>query len=391
MLKIYIGPNGFGKTTALNNEKAKLTSSGIPENEILFLESEILLLDEVKDTKDNSKTMEYIIQELLMASSSYQTAKDSFESEVDNIINANINKMNKIIEDVLKWNNSVRDSTKNFISTGKKDYKKLVTINAKDIKEKMGSGQRMNFILKLVKESNSKKYIFLDEPEKYSHPSMLNETANLIKSIEKRGVNLYIATHSPKLLSMLDIDFENLYIINDSTHDLKILDFQKAIDSLHFKTLGSFGKKEKTYYDITSLINNIKTIHYRQFLEAIFSKKIYICEGINDSLFLNKVLQDNDKYYDDYSIFMSWGKYQMPVFSNLFKQINIEVHVLFDKDNELDTKCKEVNNFLNSTPHHYMFDKDLEDELEYTDSKTDTPCFLSFLDSLSSFNDNYIK
>lgn len=65
MIEIYVGPNGYGKTTALVNKMKELINLGIPENEIIFLESEMLLMDEVKDTKDESKTMEFILQELL--------------------------------------------------------------------------------------------------------------------------------------------------------------------------------------------------------------------------------------------------------------------------------------------------------------------------------------
>lgn len=65
MIYAVIGPNGFGKTTYLQKKEADLIAAGISENDILFLESEILLSDEVKDTKDDTKTMEYIIQNLL--------------------------------------------------------------------------------------------------------------------------------------------------------------------------------------------------------------------------------------------------------------------------------------------------------------------------------------
>ena len=41
MIKVYIGPNGYGKTTRLNEEKKALINSGIPEKEIIFLESEM--------------------------------------------------------------------------------------------------------------------------------------------------------------------------------------------------------------------------------------------------------------------------------------------------------------------------------------------------------------
>lgn len=40
MIKILIGPNGFGKTTALRDKKKELIDNGeVEEKDILFLES----------------------------------------------------------------------------------------------------------------------------------------------------------------------------------------------------------------------------------------------------------------------------------------------------------------------------------------------------------------
>ncbi len=52
----------------------------------------------------------------------------------------------------------------------------------------------MQLLLMLASKS-SKDHIFLDEPEKYSHPSLLNGTAKAINDLGAAGKDDYIATH----------------------------------------------------------------------------------------------------------------------------------------------------------------------------------------------------
>lgn len=389
MFHIYIGPNGFGKTHALEDERDKLKSSGIPESEILFIESELLLQDEVKDNKDTTKTMEFIIGELLTTSKEYLDKKKDFEECVDSIIDDSTEMMNKILESVLSYNGSVRDS-KDFISKTKtKEHKKLVSINSKDIKEKMGSGQRMQFILNLVNHYTCKKYIFLDEPEKYSHPTFLHKTAQILNELNKKGIEVYIATHSPKLLSMLDLDLEQINIINDTRHICKKIDFDGALTATKFKTLGSFKERERSYYEKTTLIKNIKSICYKEFLECLFTKKVYIVEGINDRFLLNKILIDNDLFFDEYVVFQSWGKFLAPIFAQIFKSLDIETIVYFDQDDESKSKHSEINSFLSGFKH-YMFVPNIETVLGISKIKDDTVAVTESISSLGSLKDTYV-
>jgi len=60
----------------------------------------------------------------------------------------------------------------------------------------------------------------------------LHEVARLINEISKNK-NVYLATHSPQLLSLLNIDFNNMFLLNDSNFKKeKTIDFDKAINSL---------------------------------------------------------------------------------------------------------------------------------------------------------------
>lgn len=143
----------------------------------------------------------------------------------------------------------------------------------------------------------------------------------------------------------------------------------------------NLNKKSKSYYkNYDSLIKNIKELHYRDFFEALFSKKVYLVEGINDSLFLKKLLVKNGKQYDDYSIFQTYGKDHMFPFVSIFKSLGLEVVILFDSDNNK----KEVNDGLEKFKH-YKFTNTLEEELQYRGQKNSTVDFLEYLDIFSNF------
>lgn len=384
MIKIYIGPNGYGKTTKL--EEIYENTCG-KENSI-FLQSEILLSDEIKDSKDETKTMEYILNELI-ETNIIKKRKERLEKSIDEEVQRNVDYMNNIIDSIIKYNGQIR--TKDFISkSNKKIYKGLVKINNKEVLEKMGSGQKMQFLLELVRKS-SKKYIFLDEPEKYSHPSLLNVTARLINELDSKGKEIYIATHSPKLISMLNVKLEDIHIINDISHNDKKIDFQKTVDDLSKRIpINNLCEKEKTYYDINYCSENIYKTCHRDFLEALFSKKVYLCEGINDKLFLKKYLRDNNEYFDEYHILSVYGKDVMPIFIHILKQLDIEVISIFDRDDENVIKHKCINEYIiNESNKSYGFVSTLEKELGFLKNKTNYIAFYSFLENIKLDKNKY--
>lgn len=382
MLQILIGPNGHGKTTYLNQTREALEKAG---ESVFFIPSEIKLLDEVKDTVDTSQTMEYLLTELL-TTPDFISKRDALFDEADSIIKDNLPALNTILEDVLSLNGEARSS--DFISSNKKrTVKNLVSINQNDIKKKMGSGQRMQLLLKLAANSN-RKSIFLDEPEKYSHPSLLNSTALAINSLVAKGKNVYIATHSPKLISMIDVDYEDIYLINDSSHALKEIPFDQAVaDTAKLFNLGSMKAQNKRYYSSgSSLSGSIKKRHNRQFLEALFSKRVYLCEGANDEILINAALQQLGGYFDDYAIFKAWGKVNLPVFAQLFSLLGINVVVLFDKDDESKPFHKEANDAVRSLSGSIVSleqDPNIEKAVGYSGKKEDALSFMDYLESIS--------
>lgn len=382
MLKIFIGPNGYGKTYELERIKKSLFDEDNDRKDIIMLGSELVFADEMKDTVNNSFLMDYIITELLVDDELINLQKQ-FENKLDTLIKDNSDMYNELMDETLDLNSHKR--TKDVIASQKtREYKKLVKINADDLKASMGSGQKLHFLLKLIEKSN-KRYIFLDKPENHSHPSMLNITANLINKLSETK-DVYIATHSPELLNMLNIDFNNSYIFNDpECKGPKTIDFKKAANALPSNiNIENLYSNSKTYYDEEKLKNNILDIHKKEFMSALFSNKVYIVEGINDQLFLKKVLNSAGKQFEQYSIFPCYGKPHYFPFIEIFKDLGIDVVLLFDEDKTSDETNNKINTELQKNKH-YMFSEILEKEIGYNGDKGNLSKFLDYLTSYNGY------
>lgn len=382
MLKIFIGPNGYGKTYELERIKKSLFDEDNDRKDVIMLGSELVFADEMKDTVNNSFLMDYIITELLV-DDELTSIQKQFENKLDTLIKDNSDMYNELMDETLNLNSHKR--TKDVIAPQKtREYKKLVKINADDLKASMGSGQKLHFLLRLIEKSN-KQFILLDEPENHSHPSMLNITSNLINKLSETK-DVHIATHSPELLNMLNIDFDNLYIFNDFEYKgPKIINFKKAANSLPSTiNIENLYSNSKTYYNKVKLKNNILEIHKKEFMNALFSTKVYIVEGINDQLFLKKVLnKDQIKQFEQYSIFPCYGKPHYFPFIEIFKDLGIDVVLLFDEDKSSDETNNKINTELKKNKY-YMFSEILEKEIGYNGDKGNLP---KFLDYLTNYND----
>ena len=382
MLKVYIGPNGYGKTFAIKKEIEELKEQDKERKDILLLNSEIVFADEMIDTVNSSFVMEYLIS-VLLENEEISNARKKYESALDKSIDENQQIYNEIMDEVLSLNNQTRE--KNVISTTPtKEYKKLVKIISDDLKNNMGSGQKLQFLLKLIQKSH-KKYIYLDEPENHTHPSLLHVTAGLINDLSK-SKDICVATHSPDLLNLLDIDFENLFIFNDPNFGgPKKIDFKNAIVlpiDIHVESLNN---KSKSYFNENSLKKNIIELHKKEFLNSLFSKKVYMVEGINDELFIKKLLVNFNKQYTQYSIYQCYGKPHFIPFIKIFQNLDIEVVPLFDKDNENDENNKAINNEIKKCNVYLESNTIIEKEIGYIGKKGNTTDFIEYLDNFKNY------
>lgn len=383
-LTIYIGPNGYGKTKKLNAKYESMKSSSI------FLKSEILLTNELKPL-NNSTSTEYFLDELFN-NNNLNNAKIQLLEEGRKSVDSKKEKIKKIVDNILKLNESATKS--NLIEfENKLSLKEMFTVDIK-ILDLIGSGQKMLLLLDLVLDFD-KDNIFLDEPEKYMQPNLLKILACKLNNLLKSGKNIFIVTHSPKLLSFLDLKIDDIEIMNEKQKEdekewpTKKIDLQMAINllindkSIKERIIESkeINSNTKSYYNLKLIEKNIINNHKYDFFNALFAKKIIICEGLNDEIFLNWL--GNNSKFDDYSIFKTFGKGIMPVFLEIFKQVSKNVICIFDKDNENDNTHKVLNQYLveNSVKNSLIFNKNLESELAYKGEKYDFLNFIYFLEN----------
>lgn len=396
-LTIYIGPNGYGKTTKLENEKQKIDAAN--PNNTIFLPSEILLEDELKDL-ENSKSMECFLEEIFLTPQNISTLKTQIQQGVNTNILGIRNEINNIIDNILRLNDSVREDGKDFITQSAKgiEYKKVLSID-KTIFKQMGSGQKMLLLLEFVLRSN-KNYIFLDEPEKYMQPSLIKILGEKIRNLIAQDKNVYISTHSPKLLSFLEFSLDSINLLNEKNDNCKKINLNKILDTINEKINISQNvpNKFKKYFDFENLQKSILQIHRYNFFDALFSKKVILCEGVNDKFFIEKLLRDNNRQFEDYVIFSTFGKPNIPIFLELFNSLHIDTQFYFDIDPNLkNTQENEWNNKINDYFHknyhnkYYGFTPNIEGELNFNDKKKyDVLEFINHLDKFSFANSKYL-
>jgi Fe-S cluster assembly ATPase SufC len=393
-LTIYIGPNGSGKTYELNKMKGKENSFMVP--------SEIIFLEETKDTKDSTIVMEQLIGELIMPN--IIDEKKRFEEKVDDVIKENKKVYNDKLSEILNINGT--KLKKDFINcTAKKEYKKIVSIDNAFLKESMGSGQASLFILSLLTMSK-KENILIDEPEKFCHQSLLNKVAGVIRELLEMGKNVYIATHSPELVKLLDWDFENLFVFNEleiedekiknsTIKQINVSDISKVlIESGLDQLLINNGKKELkiigSYFQESQELEKYLKIRRNDFIDLLFANNIYLVEGINDMLFVNFKEKNN---YEERKVFPTFSKFLIPMYLVLLNQVRNEklskISVVFDCDNNKDELHSRINKFIIDYSDYYIkFADNIEVEFDIQKEDKNNPVlvFEEFEKNAEKFN-----
>lgn len=145
--------------------------------------------------------------------------------------------------------------------------------------EEFSDGVKMFVGLILVAFSGEEKYMFVDEPEAYLHPSLSYSLGkNLADIIQKRNGHLLASTHSPNFLrgclatcgGNLDI-FRMTYNSKNNTGKINKLDNQYI---------------KKFYNDPVFRASNL--------LNALFSKNALIVEGYSDAIFYDEINYRNE-------------------------------------------------------------------------------------------------
>ncbi|QBQ07846.1 hypothetical protein SGLAD_v1c06470 [Spiroplasma gladiatoris] len=388
-LKLFIGPNGYGKTYHLNklyNEMKGFKNS-------ILIPSEIVYKNETKDTVDSSLTLSILIEDIIMPNCIQE--REAFEKKVDKIVIENIDNLNTTVQEISKAMDIKYD--KDVIGISKsKVYKKLLKINNNFIDNVMGSGHGSLYILKLLNIS-SKEEIFIDEPEKFCHPSLFVEIVNEINKLLQKGKNVYLVSHSPELIKLLDWNYEDIFIFNEIVlndkgervqNNFKKLELNKIIEDKEFKKISSLlvdnGKKEAEIIGrYMNDLNKLKTyfkIRRNDFIDILFSNKIYLVEGIFDKIFLEAKLDQSKK--TEKIIITTFSKWVMPIYISIVNQIKNHkssfLNVMFDSDSDSNLN-KFINEYIKINCNEYIeFQPNIEKHLNLSIDKHDVNEFYEF-------------
>lgn len=194
-----------------------------------------------------------------------------FENEMLDVIKSGENEWEKDFKfDFIKWNSPDKNFSENFSSgTTNYSYFKLI-VHFLELEQKQ------------IKDYK-RFHLFIDEPEIFCHPELINKVASEIYKISKI-INVTIATHSPVLLNKI-VQLKNYDSDKNTQVDIKY-----------------FFKTEKEVFNDPKEIqlfslNGLNPREWEKLTECLFSTNIILFEGINDFLFLHDIFYNYEKEY----------------------------------------------------------------------------------------------
>jgi len=219
-----------------------------------------------------------------------------------------------------------------------------ISTNLKSIVNKsLGQKKLQNIIeIFLSYNLNNIEFILFDEPENFLDEQYLKLIAELINLLEHNGYKVRIATHNSRLLSLINININDILILSNRN------EYQISIEEVKdiFKKASSLIQAEKIQkkYDEDASIryklgiaensmvfsnyieSNLKNI---EFYRSLFYKELIIVEGISDLEALNSIKNSFD---NSVFVYACNGKAWIPFYAMLFTKLNKEVTVIIDGD-----------------------------------------------------------
>lgn len=311
-LEVYIGKNKSGKTKKLEEIKKECEDN---KKRVLYIPSVINLKtyfekEKSGTSKNDSFTPQTIVIDFI--NEIYSSVKEIkySEEEIKNI-NKNIEKLTKLkselsikSENDIFFDNSIVEALsiiETHPETSKTKQTNLLSFVApKGWEEESSSGSTNYSILKLLSEFiqwinitevkvDLKNFVLIvDEAEKFSHPELIQKTADEILKISKY-IDVTISTHSPQLVER---------IFNKSDDELEV-NLNCLFSNMTNSTITS--DEEKTRYKQVELSTSqsLKDFNYREvsaIVKCLFSTNVILVEGLADQDFIESLRKE---YFED--------------------------------------------------------------------------------------------
>lgn len=159
--------------------------------------------------------------------------------------------------------------------------------------------------------------LILDEPEAFLHPPQAKLLGELIAKERSSRSQLFIATHSPDVLSGL---------LNVAPEHLRVLRIQRKDNVNHVKELNKERAKE---------ISADPLMKYSSVLSGLFHRRVIICESDGDCTFYSSLLdlpEIHGEVQPDVLFVHANGKDRMAKLAKALKELDVPVDIIADID-----------------------------------------------------------
>ena len=159
--------------------------------------------------------------------------------------------------------------------------------------------------------------LILDEPEAFLHPPQARLLGELIAKERSPRAQLFVATHSPDVLSGL---------LNVAPDHLRVLRIRREGQVNHVKELDKGRAKE---------ISTDPLMKYSSVLSGVFHERVIICESDADCMFYSSLLdlpEVHGSRQPDVFFVHANGKDRMGVLARALRELDVPVDVIADLD-----------------------------------------------------------
>ncbi len=227
-----------------------------------------------------------------------------------------------------------------------------------NIKFLSSGSKKLNNILDIILSLNlnSIKFFYFDEPENFLDDQSIKMVQRIFETLVKNNKTVVFVTHNPRLLEVLRIDIDSIYLLPKMYGDFINLTFEEIKNI--YRTTGTEISKIKLstqvgYGDILEYSKPEKVEHLflkrllssQEFYRSLFYNEIFLLEGLTERC----VLEESPKLIQHtQNVFYCNGKYQAPFLIKLFVALQKHVVGVFDRDDGKEGRLPyEINSYLN--------------------------------------------
>jgi predicted ATP-dependent endonuclease of OLD family len=374
--KVFVGRNGVGKTYILDNIYKYYEDK---ENELLTDKKYVFYLkSEADQNKGNRKQLLNKILNLLYFNEENKKYKIMVE-KTENII-GQIRKDAEFVEKEINKDITIPISLKyRFNYNHLNDYAEVLEFRNED---KYGDGYEyysyLSLIIFLLKKLSRKKnfknklILLIDEPERYSHPTLIDKLAMELSSCVN-SFNIICSSHSPIFVKNFISNMGDIIYLNKKGEYINYSDasITKNIRKVYAKDLESkYYDSKQQFFKADSKEDLLMSAMRSNIIEVIYSNVVALVEGYADVTMINRSIKLSKNNVNTGIINVD-GKGMFPAYISFLKNYNLPIFVLFDKDaSRTDETNSLYNDYIKQNSTNYLyFEKCLEEDLGLDNSR----------------------